>query len=162
MAMKRCPKCDRIFEEDSLKFCRSDGTVLVSRPLNEQTTNFLPVVTAVRARVYAKLGRTRIAGAMLDKINKDAEVKWVAPYLVATVYFALDEMDRGFEWLEKAFDECDENLNYMTVDPVLDPSRGDPRFMDLLSRAGLNQSRAKTHFVVPVFADCRSSGRLAS
>ena len=121
-----------------------------------------PWITAVRARVYAKLGRTKIAGAMLEKINKDAAVQWVAPYLVATVYFALDEMDRGFEWLEKAFDEYDENLNYLAVDPVLDPSRSDPRFMDLLSRAGLNQSHAKTHFVVPVFADCRSSSRIAS
>jgi len=120
-----------------------------------------PWITAVRARVYAKLGRNEIARAMLNEVNQSAAAQWVAPYLVATVYFALDEMDQGFEWLEKAFDEYDENLNYMAVDPVLDSSRSDPRFMDLLSRAGLNQSHAKTHFVVPVFAHCGVSGKYA-
>jgi TolB-like protein len=119
-----------------------------------------PWITAVQARVYAKLGRREVAQTMLHEVSKSAAAQWVAPYLVATVYFALDEMDRGFEWLEKAFDEYDENLNYMAVDPVLDLSRSDPRFMDLVSRAGLNQSHAKTHFVVPVFAHCRSSGQL--
>lgn len=120
-----------------------------------------PWITAVRARVYARLGRREIPRAMLDKIKRDAATQWVAPYLVATVYFALDELDQGFEWLEKAFTEYDENLNFLAVDPVLDASRSDPRFMDLLSRAGLNQSHAKTHFVVPVFGNCRASGQYA-
>lgn len=119
-----------------------------------------PWIAALRGRVYAKLGRTHIAQAILQGINKRAATQWVSPYLVATVYFALDEMDRGFEWLEKAFSEFDENLNYMAVDPVVDSCRHDPRFMDLLNRAGLNQSQATTHFVVPVNADCQSSGYL--
>jgi adenylate cyclase len=123
--------------------------------------NASPWITAVQARVYAKLGRQEIAEAMLSEVNKRADAEWVAPYLVATVYFALDEIDQGFDWLEKAFTEHDENLNYMAVDPVLDSSRSDPRFMDLLSRAGLNQSQSKTHFVVPVFAHCRASGQYA-
>jgi hypothetical protein len=84
----------------------------------------------------------------------------VAPYLVATAYFTLGETDRGFEWLEKAFDEYDENLNFIAVDPVLDSQRSDPRFIDLLDRAGLEQSFAKTHFVVPVSGDCRAAARL--
>jgi len=120
-----------------------------------------PWITAVQARVYARLDRKEIAEVMLNEVNKSAAAQWVAPYLVATVYFALDKVDQGFEWLEKAFDEYDENLNYMAVDPVLDASRSDPRFMDLLSRAGLNLSHAKTHFVVPVFAHCRASGQFA-
>jgi len=119
-----------------------------------------PWITALRARVYAKLERREIAEAILAEISKKAGTEWVAPYLVATVYFALDENDRGFEWLEKAFEEHDDNLNYMAVDPVLDSSRSDPRFMDLLRRAGLNQSHAKTHFIVPVAAECHSSDRM--
>jgi serine/threonine-protein kinase len=121
-----------------------------------------PWITALRARVYAKLGRRDIAQNILDEVSKNTSTQWVAPYLVATVYFALDEVDRGFEWLQRAFDEYDENLNYMAIDPVLDAFRGDPRFVDLLRRAGLNQSHARTHFVVPVSADCLSSGHLVS
>jgi serine/threonine-protein kinase len=119
-----------------------------------------PWITALRARVYAKLGRRQIAEAILAEVNKKAATEWVAPYLVATVYFALEEADKGFEWLERAFEEYDENLNYLAVDPVLDFFRSDPRFMDLLRRAGLNYSQAKTHFIVPVSAECHSSDRM--
>jgi TolB-like protein len=79
---------------------------------------------------------------------------------LATVYFTLGEVDRGFEWFEKAFDEYDENLSFMAADPVLDSQRSDPRFIDLLDRAGLEQSFARTHFVVPVSGDCRAATRL--
>ena len=119
-----------------------------------------PWITALQARVYAKLGNREIAETFLSEVNRNADLQWVAPYLVATVYFTLGEIDRGFEWLEKALDEYDENLNYMAVDPVLDPVRSDSRFVDLLGRAGLDQSHASTHFVVPVSGDCYSSGPL--
>jgi len=116
-----------------------------------------PWITALRARVYAKLGKREIARAMLHDGGKRASAEWVAPYLVATVYFALGEIDQGFQWLETAFDDFDENLNFIAVDPILDPLRSDPRYIELLDRAGLENSFAKTHFVVPVSGDCRSA-----
>lgn len=119
-----------------------------------------PWISALRARVYAKLGKREIARAILSEATQKADTEWVAPYLVATVYFTLGENDRGFEWLEKAFAEYDENLNFMAADPVLDSQRGDPRFIELLDRAGLQQSFARTHFVVPVSEDCRAATRL--
>jgi serine/threonine-protein kinase len=119
-----------------------------------------PWITALRARVYAKLGNTEIARAILRDINKRAGTEWVAPYLVATVYFALGEIDEGFQWLEKAFDEYDENLNFIAVDPILDSLRSDPRFIEIMDRAGLEHSFGKTHFVVPVSADCPAITRL--
>lgn len=119
-----------------------------------------PWISALRARVYAKLGKREIARTILCNASQKADAEWVAPYLVATVYFTLGEVDRGFEWLEKAFAEYDENLSFMAADPVLDSQRGDPRFIDLLDRAGLEQSFARTHFVVPVSGDCRAATRL--
>ena len=116
-----------------------------------------PWITAVRARVYARLGRTGIAEAMLAEASEKFETHWVAPYLIATVHFALDDVERGFEWLEKAFKHYDETLNFMTVDPLLDAYRSDPRFLDLLKRAGLEQSNAKTHVVVTVSGTLKSS-----
>jgi serine/threonine-protein kinase len=119
-----------------------------------------PWITALRARVYAKLGKKEIARAILNDASKRAKTEWVAPYLVATAYFALGEIDQGFEWLETAFDEYDENLNFIAVDPILDSLRNDPRYVNLLHRAGLEHSFAKTHFVVPVSGDCRTATRL--
>ena len=119
-----------------------------------------PWITALRARVYAKLGKREIARAILNDVNKRAGTEWVAPYLVATVYFALGETDQGFQWLETAFGEYDENLNFIAIDPIMDSLRNDPRYVDLLDRAGLENSFAKTHLVVPVSADCRAAPRV--
>lgn len=116
-----------------------------------------PWITAVRARVYARLGRREIAEAILVEATEKFETHWVAPYLIATVYLVLDDKERAFEWLEKAFTQYDETLNFMTVDPLLDACRTDPRFMDLLRRAGLEQSYAKTHVVVTVSGALKSS-----
>ena len=116
-----------------------------------------PWITAVRARVYAKLGRREIAEAVLAEATEAAEKHWVAPYLIATVHFELDDKERGFDWLEKAFAHYDEALNFMTVDPLLDAYRTDPRFVDLLRRAGLEQSHAKTHLVITVSGSLKSS-----
>ena len=119
--------------------------------------NSSPWITAVRARVYARLGRSEIAEAVAAEASEKLETQWVAPYLIATVHFALDDKDRGFEWLEKAFAQYDESLNFMTVDPLLDAYRADPRFMDLLRRAGLEQSHAKNHVVVTVSGSLKST-----
>jgi len=46
----------------------------------------------------------------------------------------LGEKDQAFEWLEKAYDEHDQGLSFLKVDPTLEPLRSDPRFQDLLRR----------------------------
>ena len=120
-----------------------------------------PWVTALRSRVYVKLGRREIAEKFCAEASEKAATQWVAPYLVATVYFALDDKERGFEWLEKAFVDHDEALNFMAVDPVLDAWRKDPRFIDLLRRTNLEQSNGRTHFVVPVSGPSVSAEHIA-
>jgi TolB-like protein/DNA-binding winged helix-turn-helix (wHTH) protein/Tfp pilus assembly protein PilF len=56
------------------------------------------------------------------------------PTLVAYAYACLDEKDRAFSYLEKAYRERDGELLFMRVNPCLDGLRGDPRFQDLLRR----------------------------
>lgn len=112
-----------------------------------------PWITASKARVYARLGQREVAEAILKDVNKRVGGRSVAPYLIATAYLALGDRDRTFEWLEKAFEEYDETLNFMAICPLMDSCRSDPRFLDLLRRAGLDNSQAKTHIVVPVVAE---------
>ena len=119
-----------------------------------------PWILASRARVYAKLGRREVAELLLKELDEHASNRWVPPYLIATVYFALDDHDRAFEWLQKAYDQYDDTLNYLAVCPLMDPYRSDRRFIDLLRHTRLDQSNAMTHFVVPVYVDGLSSGRL--
>lgn len=59
----------------------------------------------------------------------------VRPYLMAKLYVQLDDNDRAFEWLETVVEKR-EGDGYLNVDPALDPLRGDPRFRELLRKAG--------------------------
>jgi hypothetical protein len=49
--MKHCPSCNRIYQDETLRFCLDDGTLLVSRPDSEPTMvgappPILPATTA--------------------------------------------------------------------------------------------------------------------
>ena len=57
------------------------------------------------------------------------------PFLMARLYAQLGDNDRAFEWLEKVVEKR-EGDGYLNVDPALDPVRGDPRFRELLRKAG--------------------------
>jgi len=64
----------------------------------------------------------------------------VAPSLthsVATIYAALGQKDKGFSWLEKAYEDRGFFLTGIKVDPAMDPLRSDPRFAELVGRVGL-------------------------
>ena len=96
-----------------------------------------PGILAELARVYALSGNRTEALKLLDELKKQAKRRYVAPTYFASVYGALGEKDKAFEWLGKAFEERDENMTWLKVDPVLDPLRSDPRFQDVLRRMGL-------------------------
>jgi len=63
------------------------------------------------------------------------------PCVLAGVYTSLGDKDRAFYWLGHGIDHhhmaMGDDLNWFKVDPELAPLRSDPRFKDLLRRAGL-------------------------
>jgi hypothetical protein len=52
------------------------------------------------------------------------------------IYAAFDEMDRAFEWLEKAYLDRSAELPWLNIFPVPGNLRSDPRFTELLRRIG--------------------------
>ena len=54
----------------------------------------------------------------------------------AGVYIGLGDLDSAFYWMNKAYDERSFQLIYLKVDPRLDPLRADPRYEELVRRAG--------------------------
>jgi len=96
----------------------------------------LELLTA-RGHFYATVGDTNRANKILKQLDGLAKTRYVPSYLVARIYLGLGEIDRVFELLEKALDERYGYLAYLYVEPMFDPVRNDPRFVDLAHRVGI-------------------------
>jgi len=86
---------------------------------------------------YAVAGRRGEAQMLLNQLNDLSKQKYVSPYDVGMIYAGLGENDRAFAWLERAYEERSVWLDFLKVEPSLDPLRSDPRFQDLLHRMNL-------------------------
>lgn len=97
-----------------------------------------PVYLASLGHAHAKAGHVEDARRILTELDQLASTRHVSAYHVAVIYVALGDMDDSFLWLERAYDERAPWIGYIRVDPRLDPLRSDPRFSDLLKRAGFD------------------------
>jgi tetratricopeptide (TPR) repeat protein len=88
---------------------------------------------------YARMGRGEEAKQVLDKLLERSKQKYVKPRFFADLYFALEDNDKGFDWLERARVGHDSWLPFIRVDPFYDSVRSDPRFIALLKKMNLEQ-----------------------
>jgi serine/threonine-protein kinase len=96
-----------------------------------------PIMQAALGRTFALSGKREEALRILQELHKMAEKRYVSPFELASLHFALDQTDEGFEWLAKAFqDRCFELIS-LRVDPRWLSLKGNPRFHQLFSRLGL-------------------------
>ena len=86
---------------------------------------------------YALAGKKDRANKILTGLKERSKKGYVSSFWVGTIYHGLGETDTAFEWFDKAFDERDGNLIYITTPPPFDSLRSDPRFKKLLVRMGL-------------------------
>jgi len=91
------------------------------------------------AYTYARTGNTKLARAMLDTLEQQSKTKYVASDVVASVYVALGEKDRAFEYLQKAIDEHAGWMVWINVDPIWDPLHSDPRYTAILNKMDLKR-----------------------
>lgn len=54
----------------------------------------------------------------------------------AIFFTAIGDLDSTFQWLERAYEEQDAELLWLSIDPIYDNIRQDPRFSALLARIG--------------------------
>jgi len=96
-----------------------------------------PWTWAVEAYVHGRAGQQAQARQALVKMEQ-ANRRWhldPAP-MYATAYAGMNQRDESIAWLEKAFAQHSNLIDALTVDPVYDSLRSDPRFQDLLRRVG--------------------------
>ena len=96
-----------------------------------------PEFAAFLAHAYAASGNRGEATKLLEELKDLSKQRYISPYFIAIIYTGLGEKDQAFEWLEKAFEDRNDWLTHLKVNPQLDSLRSDPRFQDLLRRVGL-------------------------
>jgi eukaryotic-like serine/threonine-protein kinase len=94
-----------------------------------------------RGRVYAAMGRTADALAVVERMSREGAVgdRWFAQ---ATIYTQLGRRDDALTALERGVQahfrgDQDTVLPFVFADPAVDPLRDDPRFNAMLDRAKL-------------------------
>ena len=84
--------------------------------------------------IHHALGRGAESDAALQElIEKHAEDS----YQIAEVYGERGEVERAFDWLERAYAQRDGGLNEMMASPHLRSLHSDPRWGALLKKMGL-------------------------
>ena len=96
-----------------------------------------PVMEAALRHAYALAGKKAEARQLLARLKETSKRRFISPYGIAVIHLSLGDKEQAFVWLNRAYDERDNWLNYLKVEPRLDPLRTDPRFAELLRRVGL-------------------------
>jgi TolB-like protein/Tfp pilus assembly protein PilF len=138
---------DVALEPDSARALLGLGFALVG---NNQAKDAIPVLErsvalskggsaaiGVLIRAYAHAGRRADALKLLQELKRRSRAGYVPAAAFVNAYLGLGDNEQAFHWLEEAYKEQSNILQFMKTHPYFDPIRGDPRFADLERRVGL-------------------------
>jgi len=95
-----------------------------------------PLVLAHSGWAYELLGNKGEARKALNQLMERSKNEFVLPFSIAMVYVGLGEKERALDWLEKAYEYRDLILPGLKHDPTWDVLRSEPRFSEVLRKAG--------------------------
>jgi pentatricopeptide repeat protein len=123
------------------------GFVLLGKDLNAEAipvleravalSNGSPASEGVLVRAYARAGRREDALRLLAEMKKKREAGYFPAAAFVNAYLGLGDKEQAFVWLEEAYKEQSNILQFVKTHPFFDPIRNDPRFVDLERRIGL-------------------------
>jgi TolB-like protein/Tfp pilus assembly protein PilF len=107
----------------------------------EGSSGMEPAAQMMLGTVYALTGRRDESLQIREDLLERSRQEYVPAVFPAVVSFALGEVDRGFELLDKAYEEHDLYLTVLKRSPQLDilDIRSDPRYIAMLKKIGLDK-----------------------
>jgi TolB-like protein/Tfp pilus assembly protein PilF len=97
-----------------------------------------PYLDANLAYICAVTGKREQALELVEKLKKVPEDARIRGQLLAFAYLGLGDLDATFEWINHAVTNKESFLNWLRSYPLYSRVRADPRYLDVLKRAGLN------------------------
>jgi TolB-like protein/Tfp pilus assembly protein PilF/tRNA A-37 threonylcarbamoyl transferase component Bud32 len=110
--------------EEAIAPCRKAVEISGRAPMSLWTLGY----------VLGSAGKTEEARRVIDELERIAETRYVSPNYFVTIYVALGEIDKAFEYLNRAIDDREYWVLWLGVTPRLDRLRADPRFADVKRR----------------------------
>lgn len=89
------------------------------------------------ARGFAENGYQRALQRVAETLIARSKTTYVTPWQIGTLYTRAGMNNQALEWLDKAYEAHDPNMPYLSVDPIFDDLRNEPRFQDILRRMKL-------------------------
>jgi pentatricopeptide repeat protein len=90
------------------------------------------------AAAYARAGRREDALRLIAEMKRRSQTDYVPATAFVIAYIGVGNYQQAFVWLDQAYKEKSNILQFVKVHPFLDPLRSDPRFPDLVRRVGLD------------------------
>jgi tetratricopeptide (TPR) repeat protein len=91
------------------------------------------------AYIYSAMGRKEESRRLLEEVIEVQAKENIDPYMIALVFFRLDDRDKGFEWLEKTYDANGWHVYSMGIDREFEGVKQDPRYLSMLQKTGLDK-----------------------
>ena len=92
---------------------------------------------ALMGHVYAKLGQRSDTEAVINELEKRYADRVADGRDLVLVYAGLNDKDKAFAWLEKAFKDRSVFLAFLRLEPLMDSLKSDPRWKALEQRVGI-------------------------
>jgi adenylate cyclase len=86
---------------------------------------------------YARSGDRPKAEQLLRELEDMAKRQYVSSTAFAMIYLGLGEKEKALDWLDKSYQDQESACWYLTVDPIYDSVRKEPRFQAILKKIGL-------------------------
>jgi serine/threonine-protein kinase len=90
-----------------------------------------PYADATLGYVLAQRGRTDEAQAICAKLEATAQAGYVSPVAFGTLSLGLGQWDAALDWIQRSVDERRGWFVYARVNPIFDPLREHPRFLEM-------------------------------
>jgi len=91
-------------------------------------------LTGPLQKAYRALGESDYWQKRLDSTKRLYDQGTVTASAVAGIYSILGENEQALTWLEKAFEESDDFLVFLNIQPQFEGLRSDPRFQALVQK----------------------------